>query len=413
MAVEHSTTKPLARFTFTKDKLASLKPTEKRQYFRDEKLPALGAALMPSGTLSFQVIATIDGKTARIPIGRFSEHTKLEAVRKRCRGVLTEIDKGNNPVAQKRDRRAQAAKDATKGVTVEQAVETYVDEKRSGKQKLPLKASTRDSYRNKIALLLRDDYQKPLADITEELIEERLKKVTQAQGATGARSLSAVWNWTRKQKAYRRLLGENPVKLHADYNDGLYVAPKRKTFIRKEYLSDWFDAVEQQKHGECLTWLLLTGNRLEEARGLDWSDLDFRTNLYTLRDPKNRTDVELPIPSYLVERLKERKGRRRTGRVFTMPAQNSRIRSEIAEAAELPKRFTNHDLRRTFGTIGRTVCDHVMVKQLMNHLVSDITFDYSQLDGSDLQPQLRKIEAAILQHAGRPLTSTNVVRLVS
>lgn len=397
-------------FTFTKEALDALQPSSKRQYFRDAKQSGLGAALMPSGTLSFQVIATIDGKTARIPIGKYNQHTKLEAIRKHCRDVLTEIDKGKNPVEAKREKRAQEKQEKIEGITVKDAVETYLKEKRTGKQKLELKESTKDSYRDKIGRLLGDHYEKPLTDITEELIAEKLRKTAKAQGATGARSLSAVWNWTRKQKAYRRLMGENPIKLYSEDHDGLYVAPKRTGFIRKEYLADWFDATDEEKHGECMVWLLLTGNRLEEARGLKWPDLDFKTGLYTLRDPKNRHDVELPIPAYLVDSLKARK--KRSGRVFTMPAQNARIRGNISKAAGLPHRFTNHDLRRTFGTIGRTVCDHIMVKQLMNHLVSDITFDYSQLDGSDLAPQLRKVEAAILGHAGRELPAAeNVVRM--
>ena len=50
-------------FTFTKEALDSLQPSGRRQYFRDAKQSGLGAALMPSGTLSFQAIYTWQGKT--------------------------------------------------------------------------------------------------------------------------------------------------------------------------------------------------------------------------------------------------------------------------------------------------------------------------------------------------------------
>ncbi|TDG13966.1 DUF4102 domain-containing protein [Seongchinamella unica] len=393
---------------FTKAALENIDAPERgRLYIHDTKIPSLGIAVTDKGSKSFYVRGTVGGKTKRVTLGRFPA-MKVEQARKQAKKKLSEMVDGVDPIKEKR---AERAAENVSELTVKQAVEVYLKEKRKGKQKLPLKDSTKDSYRDKIKYLLGDDYEEPLVSITEELIAKKIADITPSQGATGCRSLSAVWNWTRKRKGNRGLIPENPVRLWSEDNDGLYVPPPRKGHIRKEYLEDWFNAVEAQKHGDCLAWLILTGNRLEEARGLEWADFDFRTGLYTLRDTKNRTEVELPIPEYFKDKLKKRKSKEKTGPVFTMPAQNSRIRTEITKAAELPERFTNHDLRRTFATIGRTVCDHTMVKQLMNHLISDITFDYSQLDGSDLAQQLRKIEAAILEHAGRPLPSENVVKL--
>jgi len=418
MAAKHFTT-----FLFTKDRLDELTPSDKRQYYRDDKQDGLRVAVMPSGVKSFQVVYTRPPNPDRDPkdktgvwsLGKYDpKHTKLEAVRKACRAILAKVDSGIDPMDEKREKAAAVAEKQSGELTVKQAVEIYVDQKRTGKQKLPLKESTAASYKKTIAALLGDHYESTMVDIDEDLIAKQVGKASSpALASTGCRSLSAVWSWTRKKKEYRRVLPENPVKLFAEDSDGLYVAPKRTDHLRKEYLADFFDATDDHKHGECLQWMLLTGNRLEEARGLDWADLNFRTGLYTLHDPKNRTKVELPIPTSLVDALKARRGKKQSGRVFTMPTQNSRLRGDISDKIDLPFRFTNHDLRRSFATYGIQVCDHLKVKLLMNHLISDITFDYAQIAGADLVGEMRKIEAAILAHAGRTLPSDNVVRLVS
>ena len=94
---------------------------------------------MPSGTLSFQVIATIDCKTARVPSVKFKQRTKTYAARKRCREILNQIDAEGNPVLEKRQKRTEAAQRVVEGFTPQEALANYLAEKRTGKQNLPLK----------------------------------------------------------------------------------------------------------------------------------------------------------------------------------------------------------------------------------------------------------------------------------
>lgn len=384
------------------DKLPTPTREEGRQRYKDTHPKANGLRLdvFPSGRKSFYVHITVAGATKKPVIGPYPA-MKLPEARLQALSPQNKIAKGIDPVEEKRVRRAVKA---VTGLSVKDAVETYVEEKLTGRQKLPLKESTKESYRKKIKLLLGVDYYEgPLTDINEDVIAKRMKRISKSQGATGCRSLSAVWNWTRKQKKNRGLIPANPVKLYSDDNDGLYIPEARKNYVKEAYLPDWFDAVEglSDTPAEFMLFLILTGVRLEGARSLEWGDIDFKTELYTLPDTKNRKTVELPLPRYLKQRLLKR--REKSGRVFPV---SDRYCQTVSET--IGYKFTNHDLRRTFSTFGYQVIDYTKVEMLTNHIVSGVTADYIQISPDALAKEHRKVEAHILGLAGRASTS-NVV----
>jgi len=398
-------------FKFSKTLLDGIPEGDKLAYFYDLKVPQLGVTRQVSGKLTFHVRTTVNGKTKRIGIknGRFPGMA-VEIAQEKALEILSASSRGIDTVA---ERRAQRATKAVIGLTVKDALEVYLDEKRTGKQKLPLKARTKKDYRYDIEYLLGDDYESPLVDITEDLIAKRARKMekqSKAKAAAGCRSLSAVWNWTRKQKKNRGLVPENPVTLYAESIDGLYVPIPKSNYLKEAYLSEWFDeveAIENEQVSQFYQFLILSGVRLNEALELQWQDINFKTNTYVLPDPKNRKSVEFPIPSHLRGKLYAR--RKKGGLIFNVPNNGRMYRANIAEAIEFD--WTHHDLRRTFATYGLKVCDLVKIKLLMNHLLSgDITMgSYVQREGLDLRGELQKIEAEILRLAGRPVD--NVVKL--
>lgn len=399
-------------FKFTKTALEGIPPGDKLAYFYDTKVPQLGVTRQLSGKLTFHVRTTSEGKTKRIGIekGRFPGMA-VETAQEKALEILNSETKGISTVA---GRRAQRRTDAVTGLSVQDSVDAYLEEKRTGKQKLPLKERTKKDYRYDIEQLLGEKaYSGPLVDVTEDELKKccrRMEKRSKAKAASGCRSLSAVWNWTRKQKANRGLIPENPVTLYAESEDGLYVPEPKANWLKEQYLPDWFDAVEAIEDAEVsqfFQFLILSGVRLNEALKLEWTDIDFKTSTYKLPDPKNRKSVEFPIPHYLRGKLIAR--RKKVGNVFNVPNEGRAYRAAVGEAIEF--HFTNHDLRRTFATIGVKVCDLVKVKLLMNHLMSgDVTMlNYVQRDGLDLADDLRKIECEILRLADRSVD--NVVKL--
>ncbi|RLA49667.1 MAG: hypothetical protein DRQ98_13860 [Gammaproteobacteria bacterium] len=403
-------------FKFTKTVLEGIPKGDKLAYFYDTKVPQLGVTRQLSGKLTFHVRTTgASGKTERISIkqGRFPGMA-VETAQNKALEILHDTTKGVDTVGK---RRAQRVTQAVTGLTVNDAVDVYLDEKRTGKQKLPLKDRTKSDYCYDIERLLGEDtYQAPLVDVTEDVISDcvrKMEKRSKAKAAAGCRSLSAVWNWTRKQKKNRGLVPENPVTLYAESIDGLYVAEPKANWLKEEYLAEWFDqveAIDDEQVSQFYLFLILSGVRLNEAEGLRWQDVNFRTNTYVLPDPKNRKSVEFPIPHHLRDKLYDR--RKKEGRVFTVPNDGRTYRANVGKAIEFD--WTNHDLRRTFATYGLKVCDLVKVKLLMNHLLSgDITMgSYVQREGLDLAGELRKIEAEILRLAGRPVDNVFKMEVV-
>lgn len=408
---------------FTKDALEEIEaPAKGRVYIHDTKIPALGICVTEKGTKSFFVRATVQHKrkdggiaptTKRITLGRFPP-MKVEQARTAAKKKLSDAVEGVDPTAVKR---AQKATDAVTGLTVEQAVKLFGKNKvrrLSTGEKLPLKDSTIASYKASIKTLLGEDmYKGPLTDLTEDTITKRVhlgEKSGKTSTATGLRSLSAVWNWLARQKEYRHQLPANPVKQYSMYNEGLHVAAPKSTRIEREELPEWFDAIDDlhDMAGDFFYWLLFTGNRFSEAKGLQWEDIDWRRKVYQLRDPKNRRDVTLPLPSYVAERLKQRK--QKEGPVFPFGG-DARVQRKKACKA-MGKHWTNHDLRRTFSGIAQAVCSYTSVKRLMNHAFTDITEQYIG-HSADLGEEIDKVQREILRLAGRPLDNVVPLREVS
>jgi len=421
MADSNNTTRAAQRdkktFRFRQQSLDSLPVPEKRTYYYDDKTPQLGLQHLPpsksypNGKKVFFVRVTLQGKTKRQRIvNGIYPGMPIELARIKAADEIANAAKGIDSAHEKRAKRALQV---VTGLTVEQAVQLFGEKKvrrLSTGEKLPLKKSTIKSYKHSInGLLGKQLYTAPMVNLTEDIITRRInasEKSGKTYTATGCRSLSSVWNWLAKQKDYRDQLPANPIKQYALYNEGLHVAAPKQTRIELIELSEWFDAVARlpTEYADFFLWLMFTGTRFNEAKQLDWADIDWRRQVYQLRDPKNRRDVTLPMPSYVGNRLKKRK--QDAGEVF--PFEGDARYHRKAVCAQMGKQWTNHDLRRTFSGVAQAVCSYTSVKRLMNHAFADITEIYIG-HSADLGEEIDKVQREILRLAGRPLD--NVVRL--
>ena len=178
-------------------------------------------------------------------------------------------------------------------------------------------------------------------------------------------------------------------------------------------MSDWFDAVEQQPPHvqEYFEFLLLTGCRAGEAACLDWNDIDLRTKIFTLKDTKNRRDVDLPVPDYLIGRLKQRK--QKSGRVFDVNISKSVSKSHggerhvfvrverVAVQKACDFEFTLHSLRNTFLTNGNDIAPARTLKALVNHISADVTDGYIDVSMDKMHKAQADINREILNQANR------------
>ena len=400
---------------FTKKSLESLKPKAARYYIYDAREPALGVTVLPSGKTTFHARVYVHspiggrGATKRIALGS-TEAMAIPEARLAAHDMKSMANRAEDPISA---RKATLAKQAIETATVEQMLEAYLEEKRRANGK-PLKPNTVNSYQRDISNLLGKYYQRPITDLTparfEALMRDRLKQSV-ARAAGGARSLNAMWNWYRKKRDYRGWMPECPVADYVAEYDRLPVVNKRTGYLEPAYLAQWFDLVEALKkpqQREFFLLLMLTGIRASEAAQLDWQRVDLRSGRFEVIDPKNRRDAFIPLPLTLRALLKKRA--KKSGLVFGNCISHFRnVRKQIETT--LGAEANPHHLRRSFVTYGHAArIDSAVVSRLSQHTVNTITDSYNQLPLHELAAEQHRIEAHILELAGRSVpTKGNVV----
>ena len=399
---------------FTKQSIAQLKPKASRYYVYDDREPALGVTVLPSGKTTFHArvyvySASGAGATKRITLGPTDALPIPEA-----RNSATELKqmavRGEDPIS---SRNATLNQQAMESATVEELLLTYLKEKRRADGK-PLKESTAKSYVKDVHKLLGKYYTRPILELTparfESLMRDRLKESV-ARASGGARSLNAMWRWWRKKRDFRAWMPESPVTDYVDEYDRLPVVQARAGYLEPAYLAEWFELVEALKRPEQTEYflmLILSGIRAGEASGLDWSRVDLRAGNFEVIDPKNRRDARIPIPLTLLERFKARAQKK--GPVFGDCKESYRRQRREIEAT-LGVDAYPHLLRRSFVTYGHAArVDSAVVSRLSQHTISGITDQYNQLPLHELAPEQHRIEAHICELAGRTVpTKGNVV----
>jgi integrase len=388
------------RFKFTKSDLDALPVPRTRMYVYDTKSPQLGLTILPSGTRSFHVRATVYGKTKRIALdnGKYPG-MKIEHARREASRVLAQIADETDPVEAKREAKASA-------VTLREVFNKYMDEKRTPRG-TKLRDGTKAEYRMAIDKAVADYWDRPLADLDEKVIKRRYQKrldQSLARAKSFHKVVTALFNFARAN--YKRSSGasyfpDNPAQVIVEERL-LVKTPRRKTYIKKGELSDWFDAVESLGtiEREFLQFVLMTGCRKSEALWLTWRRVNLRAGTFKLVDTKNREDVELPIPFHLMPMLKRRKGKGKE-RVFTVGDDAKACLGKVRTATGIY--FTLHDLRRTYATTAEDIdISGLTVKRLLNHLTdADVTAGYQIPDLERLERVSQRIVRELLIRSGR------------
>jgi len=273
-----------------------------------------------------------------------------------------------------------------KGITLQQMLDEYLRAK-SGK----LKPRTVSDYQKALNETWSDYLDKPLSKITREVVKKRNEsrgEQSKARTANAMRVLRALFNYAKGAYYDERLFTENPVDVLSDTRTWHKVR-RKNTFIDKEQLPAWWGAIQSldKLHRDYFTFLLMTGVRAGEANALRWDDVNLKQGSFTIRDPKNGEEAVLPLAEHLIERLIKYK--KRTGAVFPEVGEAREVREAVIDVSGV--KFTRHDLRRTFLTIGESLdVGTLTLKRLANHKTqeSDVTSGYI------VSTQDRKREAA-------------------
>jgi integrase len=379
------------KFVFTQQKISDLAAPKKRTYFRDIREPNLGLSVTPAGTKSFFVAVTINRSGNRVMLGKFPA-LSVPVARQKTRETLVKISRGINPVTEKKRSRALS-------VTLRTVLDSYVEVKN-------LKPATVSNYRRAVDEAFTDYLDKPLSKITETVFRKKYLergRRSPARAELARRVVRAVFNFAKT--SYKLPDGTscfpiNPTGIIAE--QGLaYKTPRRNRIIAPDQMAVWWKAVQSLKNEpprDLLAFLLFTGTRISEPLNLNWQDVDLRRKTFILRNTKNGTTVELPLPEIVATALRKRK--QKTGRVFPITPPKEAIR-RIRQRTNIE--FSAHDLRRVFATTGhRLDINFYSVKRLLNHTIprSDAMGHYDVPDLDRLRAASRKIETELLRQMG-------------
>ena len=350
-----------------------------------------------------------------VTIGRTDVFTPAQA-RAEAKQALAALSRGENP-NQKRKIAEEDAKRLER--TLEDALEEYLAAK-------PRKATTVQSYRDSMRRSFGDWYDKKIGAITKDQvvtrfieiqrkIAKRTKWKTQANPAglpealKAMRYLSAVLEYFVTDQYGEELVlpKGNPVAV-------LKAKKLKPTLkVRERYLSDaerqdLLELLGQAHHPEYkgkvkqdaadyLFLLLVSGMRKNEARTLQWADIDADT--LTVRETKNSKPLVLPITN-AIRRLLER---RRNDSPFVFPYRTGKRPAAFKYAVghackELGFKFTIHDLRRTVATVASEQGYSLdQIAALLNHSKQGVTAGYVARTVATVLPLMQAVEDALLK----------------
>lgn len=367
-------------------------PLSKDQaFFRDSLIPGFALRVTSGGAKSFIVEKRINGRLKRITLGRYGNLT-VEQARTEAMKVLGKVATGGDPVAEKRERYARS-------VTLLEVFNDYLATRKD------LKDSTVHDYTRIMNKSFEDWLQKPIADITKDMVEKKhsaLGERSPARANNSMRVLRALINHAMDK--YEDAKGNpiilfNPVQ-RLSKTRAWYKVERRKNLIRPTQLKPWYEAtlqLNQETTRDYLHFLLFTGLRKTEGAQLRWEDVSFEEKTFTIPDTKNGESHTLPLSDFIEELLLRRFESRQSFFVFPSDSSSGYIqdpRKAILKVSELSGvEFRLHDLRRTFITIAesRDIPSYAL-KRLLNHKdKADVTAGYIISDVTRLIEPMQKI----------------------
>ncbi|MEO6563433.1 MAG: integrase family protein [Nitrosospira sp.] len=380
-------------------------PETGQTFYRDSEIKGFGLRV---GTASKVYIAEgkVNNKTVRVTIGRHGIFT-AEQARQQAKNILGMVARGINPNDVDKAKRAR-------GVTLSEVFQAYL------KARSSLKPRTIYDYKRLMGTYLADWQNKPLIDISKDMIERKHRELGErspAQANLTMRFVRALFNFALGQyedSAGNPIIADNPIK-RLSQTRSWYRVDRRHTVIKAHDLPVWFKAVNNLTNDpvgpnrelirDYLLLLLFTGLRREEGLSLTWQQVDLKAKTLTLPDPKNRQPHVLPLSDFLYRMLARRYAE--TGKLSSFVFPGDGIKGYLNEPAKQMKRvtaesgvtFTLHDLRRTFITVAESLdISAYAVKRLANHkMVNDVTAGYIIGDVERLRAPMQRITDFLIE----------------
>jgi integrase len=428
----------------TEKTIAGLKapdPSGRQVMYWDTELKGFGVRV--SGTTTdraYIVQRAINGNTRRVTIGPCNVLPLADA-RVRAQAQLADFYRGIDP-------KAKRAASATLAAVLDDYLAAMKD----------LRPRTRESYRSAIHAHLKPWVNRPLSNITRDMVERQhaaiAAEIMTRQHAQAERDAD---NWEQRAKAAEKKgwldaaknhraraalalkrkansnpgqvtannvmkvlralhnfaadrhpeIGSNPVKLRRQW----YPVEARSRHVSQENLPAFFQGVMQLESPvgrDYILLLLFTGLRRREAAALSWADLDLKARV--VRIPAERTKgkrtLDLPLTDFVHDLLVARRSLGKTEYVFPANSRSRHVEEPKFHLNQIAKttgiRISAHDLRRTFITIAESCnISPIALRALVNHSMGrDVTSKYVQMSVDRLREPAQIVTHRIKELCG-------------
>ncbi|GFZ89697.1 tyrosine-type recombinase/integrase [Sphingobium fuliginis] len=414
----------MATGTINKATVDATHPGATDKMLWDDKIKGYGLKVTPAGAKIYLFQYRIGGrgaKTRRYTIGKHGALTPEKARREADRLHIL-IRQGIDPQAEKQDRQRKA---------VDLAFSDYADRFVEECLKVRWKRSHKDGE-SLLRLYAKPVLgSKPLPDITRADIRAVLAPARRKLAT--CRNLFAVL-----RRLFRWAVSEGD--LHSSPLDGVEapaLPQKRDRFLSDDELRLVWLGTEKMEFpfASLFRLLIITGQRVEEVAGLEWSELDRSAAMWSLpaERAKNGEASQVPLSDLAMVELdslsKGKKGKwPRSGLVFTTTGETpvsgfSRAKRRVDREAgalgakeEEPIKIAPwrlHDLRRTLATgMQRLGVRFEVTEAILNHVSGAKSGVAGVYQRHDWGPEKRSALDAWAAHIAKLLTPTDKTNVV-
>jgi integrase len=387
-------------------------PSTGRAIYWDRLLPGFGLMVTTNGAKSWKAMYRVNRKAVMETIGSLATIPKVDDARDLARQSMVKARTGTNPVAERKQREQQNARnnpgqEDTEKNSVNHIVTRYLSKHVDANYKPRTAKETRRSFakdvlsrwgKRDISAITRADVRRVLDDL-------------QDRGPSAANHLLAMlktfFAWTVNEEFIGR-----------DQNPTTDLKPPSKDVERDRILTD--DEIVSfvtgcdkigWPYGALFKLLLLTGQRRNEVGGMEWSEIDIRERIWTIPAKRSKNGklhiVHLSEPACEILATVPRIN----GSEFVFTNTGSTpVNSWSAAKAALDKHvpvqepFTLHDLRRTAASgMAKIGIAPQVLERVLNHTSGTIKgvariynrYEYANERKSALEAWARHVETLI------------------
>jgi integrase len=235
-------------------------PGKGEQSFWDADVPGLAIRALASGKRTW-IVQCRDpaGRSRKVKIGDARVVT-IDAARARARELVFDIEKGGDPVEDKRK--------ARQAVTVRAVIDEYLK-----REKPRLRPGSYDQKQRHLLVYSKGIHGERMEAVTRRQIGELLEGLAVSKvGGAGANrtrsSLGALWAWAIASG--RIDLEANPVSL---VPKPATEKSRERKLTETEFGAIWRATEGDSEHDRIVRLLMLTGARRDEVGGMKWSEI--------------------------------------------------------------------------------------------------------------------------------------------